>query len=212
MAFFDDVGKKIAQTSQGAAQKAKSMAEIVKLNGQISDEEKHISNAFYQIGKTYYENFGTEPDQLFAQLIAGINDSNTKIAIYSEQVSQLKGIVRCPNCGAEVPYGVLFCSSCGVQMNTAPAGAQATAPIDNTLYCVKCGAPITAGKAFCAKCGQKVEPSGAPVPISQPEAPAQTQYSAYTAPAETGKCTICGYDLPEGAAFCLNCGQKNVAQ
>jgi len=36
MSFFDDAGKKITETSQGAAQKANNIAETVKLNGIIS--------------------------------------------------------------------------------------------------------------------------------------------------------------------------------
>jgi len=155
MAFFDDVGKKIAQTSQGAAQKAKSMAETVKLNGQISDEEKRINNAFAQIGKTYYENCGDEPDQLFAQLIAGINDAKAKIAVYSDQVEQLKGIVRCPKCGGEVSYGSPFCSSCGSPMGTVAAAA----PVANGVVCESCGAQVSPDKVFCTHCGSKITAS-----------------------------------------------------
>ena len=193
MAFFDDVGKKIAQTSQGAAQKAKNMAETVKLNGQISDEEKHINNAFLQIGKTYYETYTENPDQLFAQLIAGINDSKAKITAYSEQVKQLKGIVRCPKCGAEVPYESAFCASCGSPMNTAAATQRA-----NGRLCPKCGAPVSEDKAFCTNCGNKLEPQTAAAPFVQPEPVTQAQYTAPVI-AVTAKCPGCGNALPAGS-------------
>ena len=204
MAFFDDVGKKIAQTSQSAAQKAKNMAENVKLNGQITDEEKRINNSFMQIGKAYYESYGNEPDQLFAQMIAEINDSRAKIAFYSEQIEQLKGIVRCPNCGGEVPYGAPFCSLCG-----SPIGAAtATAPAANGMVCEKCGAPVSADTVFCTTCGNKIANFVAVAPIDQAAPAGQIQDGAPAEMEATSKCPGCGYVLPEGAAFCVNCGCK----
>jgi membrane protease subunit (stomatin/prohibitin family) len=210
MAFFDEVGKKIAQTSQGVAQKTKNMAETVKLNGMISDEEKRISNAFLQIGKTYYETYGGNPDQLFAQLIAGINDSKAKIGSYQEQVKQLKGIVRCSKCGGEVPYGAPFCSSCGVTMNVAPS-----AP-DGSIFCGKCGSSVAPGKVFCTNCGGKIEqattpaavPAPPPEPVYAPTPPVQ-EVSEVVPPAATSiQCPGCGSELAANAVFCLNCGQK----
>lgn len=72
MAFFDEVGKKIASTSQGAVQKTKIIAETVKLNSMISNEERNINNAYLQVGKLYYETYGAGPDQLFSQFITGL--------------------------------------------------------------------------------------------------------------------------------------------
>ena len=37
MAFFDEIGKKLSQTGQMAVQKTKEMADIAKLNSNISD-------------------------------------------------------------------------------------------------------------------------------------------------------------------------------
>jgi len=73
------------------------MAESVKLNGMISEEEKNINNAFHQMGKAYYEVFGDNPDPIFINVVAGINDSRKRIASYLDQSKRLKGIVECPN-------------------------------------------------------------------------------------------------------------------
>jgi len=154
MAFFDELGKKITQTGQGAAKGAKNVAETMKVNGMISDEEKRINNAYLQIGKTYYENCGDNPDQLFAQLINDINDSKAKIAAYTEQLRQIKGVARCQKCGGEVPIDAPFCSSCGSPMKTAPTEA----PLDSGgLVCGNCGFVVPEGKAFCSNCGGKME-------------------------------------------------------
>ena len=42
MAFFDQFSSKLSQTSQSAVQKTRDMAEIVRLNGQISERERKI--------------------------------------------------------------------------------------------------------------------------------------------------------------------------
>lgn len=191
MAFFDELGKKISQTSQGVVQKTKDTAEVIKLNGLISDEEKRIAAFYSEIGKTYFElhKDSYEPD--FEQMILGIKESHTKINTYSEQVKRLKGVVRCPNCGGEVAYGAPFCSSCGSKMNNENTAAPAAQ--SNVQRCVNCGLPLAPDAAFCTNCGAKV---GAPV------APAATA----TAEATTKVCPNCGKELDLNAKFCVGCG------
>ena len=95
--------------------------------------------------------------------------------------AQMAG-VACPRCGGFIPMNAAFCPSCGAQN---PAMQQYAAP---------------------------VQPQYAP-PAQPPEAaPAQPQ-EAPPAPApepeaKTAKCANCGADIPEGAAFCSNCGAK----
>lgn len=103
MAFFDELGKKITQTSQGVVQKTKDTAETIRLNGMISDEEKRIANFYSEIGRIYFELHADSYEPTFEQMILGIKEAQVKIENYSEQVKRLKGIVRCPNCGGEVP-------------------------------------------------------------------------------------------------------------
>jgi DNA-directed RNA polymerase subunit M/transcription elongation factor TFIIS len=194
MAFFDKVGQKISQTSQNVAQKTKNMTETMKLNGMVSDEEKHINNAFLQIGKIYYETFGKTPDQLFTELIDGINDSKSKIVVYNDQIKQIKGVVRCPKCGAEVPISSTFCGTCGSPVNTAPAEAS----VANTIQCPQCGVQMQSDKIFCTNCGYKIEQSTEVVVEAQADEPDKS----------FAVCPACGQSLPEDASFCLNCGQK----
>ena len=187
MAFFEEIGKKISKSGQDAAQKAKNLAETVKLNGLISDEEKRIKNSHYQLGKLYYENFAENPEPGFAGHIADINDANAKILKYTEQVKQIKGVTSCENCGGDVAYTAPFCSSCGSQMKTLP-------PIQpNINACVNCNAPLAENQIFCTGCGTRVEKS----PVAE----------AYAPPAAP-QCLNCGHDIIEDTAFCLNCGTK----
>jgi len=201
MAFFDEVGKKISQTSQGVAQKTKNMAETMKLNGMISDEERSINNAFLQIGKTYYETYGENPEQLFAPLISSINGSKNKIESYSEQIKQIKGVVRCQKCGGEVYNNSPICNSCGSPMETAPAFV----PDANGVSCGKCGAMMPSDKLFCTNCGSKIEQAVSEIST---ESSITIEEVFSSSKPDVIKCPSCGKELSENAMFCSGCGQK----
>ncbi len=199
MAFFDEIGKKITQTSQGVVQKTKDTAETIKLNGMISDEEKRINSFLIEIGKTYFELHKDSFEPAFESMILGIKDSQLKIENYSEQVKRLKGVVRCPHCGGEVPYGAPFCSSCGSQMNLQ-ANVNNTPVNSNVQRCINCGVPLAPDTAFCTNCGTKVEANTQPV---------VTQQETSAAPA-TKVCPKCGKEIAANAQFCIGCGSKIV--
>jgi len=118
----------------------------------ISDEEKSINNAFQQIGKIYYETFGGNPEQCFAQLITNVKESEEKISGYADQISQLKGVINCQTCNGEIPEGASFCSSCGSAV-VLPVTEEA--PTDNSS-CGQCGYIITPDLLFCTSCGNKL--------------------------------------------------------
>ncbi len=193
MAFFEDLGKKISQTSQGVVQKTKDTAEVMKLNGLISDEEKNVNNFYSLIGKKYFELYAENPDQDFANMVQAIKNSQIKIRTYSDQIKKLKGITQCPNCGSDVGYGIKFCSACGGKMPEVNAN----------LRCVVCGATIAEGCAFCTTCGTKVERANETKAVpAEPVAPAP-------APVVSANfCTNCNAQLEEGVAFCTACGTK----
>lgn len=188
MAFFEDLGKKITQTSQGVVQKTKDTAEVIKLNGMISDEEKRINNLYNQIGKRYFEIHFDSYEQALESFVVEIKQAQKKIEDYSEQVKKLKGIVRCPNCGGDVQYGSPFCSTCGSRMETPSVQTDA-----NVKRCSACGSQIADGCAFCTNCGTKVAQE-----IITNEKPIESKGN---------KCPNCGNDI-EDNAFCTNCGTK----
>lgn len=116
MAFFDELGKKISQAGQNAVQKGKELADIAKLNSAVYDEEKKIDDNYREIGKLYASLHGENPDVDFAPLIAAIHESEGKIVEYKQQIKDIKGVVCCEKCGAEVSSNAAFCSSCGAPM------------------------------------------------------------------------------------------------
>ena len=195
MAFFDELGKKISQTSQGVVQKTKDTAEIIKLNGMISDEEKRINNLYTQIGKTYFELYSNSCDGDLADMVSNIKDAQSLIEQYAEQVKKLKGIIRCPDCGGDVQYGAPFCSSCGTKIEVKD---EASKNIDaSVLRCKKCGTPINDGCAFCTHCGTKVEQDIVETESVETESTVATE----------NKCPNCRNTIGDNA-FCTNCGTK----
>lgn len=193
MAFFEDLGKKITQTSQGVVQKTKDTAEVIKLNGMISDEEKRINNLYAQIGKQYFELHFEAPEPALQSFVLEIKEAKSSIEDYSEQVKKLKGIVRCPNCGGDVQYGAPFCSSCGTRMEVN--AEQTPMSNENVKRCVSCGMPINEGCFFCTHCGTKVEEASVAedTPLQQ---------------AEPKICPNCKSEIEDDSAFCMNCGTK----
>lgn len=127
MAFFDDLSKKISQATQTTVQKAQEMAEVAKLNSMVNDEEKRIESAYLQIGKTYCELHKDNYEEAFAADMESIVAANAKIAELKKQIQDVKGVVICAKCGAEVATGAAFCSACGGQIivEEAPVAEEA---------------------------------------------------------------------------------------
>lgn len=181
MAFFDDLGKKISQAGQTVAQKTKDVTEVARLNGAILDEEKKINSNYNEIGKLFVKKFSDTDDAEFAALVSLIKESEEKIANYRRQVQDIKGVVRCDKCGAEVANGMAFCSACGNAMPIKKAASE------NTSVCKVCSAVLPAGTRFCAACGASVEQAG---------------------PVQKKVCPVCGVEVANDSSFCTACGAK----
>lgn len=157
MAFFDDFGKKISQAGQTTLQKTREMADIAKLNMQISDEEKKINNTYLEIGKLYMQLHAADSEEAFQGMVQSITDSENKIKEYQTQIQDIKGVERCPKCGAEVVKDSAFCSACGNAMPKKQEEVPAAEEAVTEAKCSKCGAVLEADAKFCTACGNKVE-------------------------------------------------------
>ncbi len=192
MSFLDNIGSKASAAGQAAAEKARNFAEVNRLNGVISDHEKRISRLYFEIGQSYYERHKDDPEAEELERIAEITDTNEKIAVCRNQIKTLKGVEKCPNCGADVQNGSQFCNNCGTRM---PPASMKTAPKAG-LTCPTCGAAVAEGNLFCNSCGTKLAPAPAPAPAE----PAVEELKR--------SCPNCGTELESDAEFCFNCGAK----
>ena len=196
MSFFDNIGSKASAAGQAAAEKARNFAEVNRLSGVISDHEKRISRLYFEIGQSYYERHKDDPEAEELERIAEITDTNEKIAVCRNQIKTLKGVEKCPNCGADVQNGSQFCNKCGTRM---PPASMKTAPKAG-LTCPTCGTELESDAAFCFNCGTKLAPTPAPAPAPAPAEPAVEELKR--------SCPNCGTELESDAAFCFNCGTK----
>lgn len=152
MAFFEKIGKTITDAGQGVARETKNLADIARLNSSISDKEKRIAAIYSEIGKAYYEH---HKNDAVAEEAASINEINAlfaEIEKHREEIGRIKGLTKCPSCGADVARGAAFCNSCGqaiAQPEPEPM------PADGRV-CPSCGAEVPEGNLFCTSCGTKL--------------------------------------------------------
>ncbi len=76
--------------------------------------------------------------------------------------------------------------------------------------CVKCGANLPANAKFCLHCGEKVETStlGMIVCPKCGDSVVKGKFCPACGHRFITVCPKCGKDIPEGAKFCLDCGEK----
>lgn len=194
MAFWDNLSQKASETTAKAMQKAKEMSDIAKLNTMISEEETKINNTYYQIGKLYAAIHSHDHEEEFVGMIATLSESEEKIKSYRQQIQDIKGVVRCPQCGAEVQSGAAFCSSCGIPMPKAQL-----ANAGDLVRCDSCGSMVKKGVRFCTACGKPM------VQTAMPESGTTTGNESGTT---SRVCPNCGTKVEADVAFCTECGTK----
>lgn len=194
MAFWDNFSQKASETTAKAMQKAKEMSDIAKLNSMISEEESKINNSYYQIGKLYTAMHSHDCEEEFASLVAVVQQAEEKIQSYRQQIQDIKGVIRCPQCGAEVQSGVSFCSSCGAPMPKAQPIS-----VDDLVQCKNCGAMMKKEVRFCTMCGN---------PMNQLSVSEEKDSCEDKQPSRERICPSCGAAVEEDVMFCTECGAK----
>lgn len=208
MAFFDDLGRKLTSVSQSAVQKTKDAADVAKIHSEISALERTAANLYQQIGKLYVAKHAADCESDFAGMIGSVVETERKIAAFRQKIQDIKGMVRCEKCGADIPAGAAFCSFCG-------APAPKAAPVENAPAlekCPSCGAMIAQGTRFCTACGKPMlrdtVPPAPPAPEPPAEAPVQAEAPAEPAAPAAKACPACGAVNEADCAFCTECGHK----
>ena len=120
MAFFDRLTKTVTEASQKTLAKTKELADTSRLSVMIAEQERLINNQYLQIGKLYVSIHKDNYEEDFSDMFASIADAEAKISDYRKQIQDIKGVQCCDKCGAEVPNGSAFCSSCGAPMPKEP--------------------------------------------------------------------------------------------
>ena len=114
---FSDLGKKLSKLGQDTKNGVQKVSDSVTISNRISQEKKSLERLFALIGEAVYKEnpdlprAGTE-DEWAAAKVAYAN-----IAVYTEQLNHIKGIVYCPTCGRPAASGDKYCAKCGVRLD-----------------------------------------------------------------------------------------------
>ena len=119
MSIFEKIGEKLSGAGQGVAQQVKNFADVARLNSIISEKEKQIAQLYIEIGQAYYEHHKIDPQGEEIERIQKISSLNAEILECKENIKQIKGVTKCPNCGADVSLDAAFCNACGTKIPPA---------------------------------------------------------------------------------------------
>ena len=168
MAFFDEMDRKLSQFGQSVSNKSREVSEGMRLSSAIKAEEEKQNNLYREVGKYYFENCAANAEGQLKVLCDQIVASMELTSQYKQQQNVLKGMVSCPNCGAQIPANSGFCNACGskIEKQVPPAPQPGAGKI-----CPKCQKTVEADALFCTFCGNQFEAQPAAPAYEEPAAP-----------------------------------------
>ena len=175
MAFFDEMDRKLSQFGQSVSNKSREVSEGMRLSSAIKAEEEKQNNLYREVGKYYFENCAANAEGQLKVLCDQIVASMELTSQYKQQQNVLKGMVSCPNCGAQISANSGFCNVCGskIEKQVSPAPQPGAGKI-----CPKCQKTVEADALFCTFCGNQFEAQPAAPAYEEPAAPAYEESAA----------------------------------
>lgn len=124
MAFFDElkrnlsgVSETVAKTSGTVMKKSEHVLEIQKAKLKKASLESEMKDIYAKLGKLYFEHYadGDMPKEM-AALCEKVAACQHAIDEASQRVADLRGVVICSNCQAEVDKEAAYCPKCGSEI------------------------------------------------------------------------------------------------
>ncbi len=166
MAFLDKVGETLAAKSRDVADKAKEMAEVNRLNGQIHTQKNKAEKIYAEIGKVVYEKREDWGQLDISGRTEELDSIQAEIQRLKEEILRVKGMRECVNCGTEVSRKATVCPKCGEIMEAEAAEEQKEEVSEtngerkseeDNAYTGYGQASGTAKERVCPGCNKKVE-------------------------------------------------------
>lgn len=143
-------GEKLNKMTQSAITKSKEMAEVTRLNMEISTLKQNLKELYANVGEYVLTNGIASEDAAIAEYVTQMITIKQNIEANEEKVKEVRNINICPNCGAEVSRTSKFCDKCGTEMVRVSLEPE-------VIVCKSCGNPIEKDALFCGNCGAKQE-------------------------------------------------------
>lgn len=116
MELFDKLGDTIVSVSKDATQKAKDISELARLRMEIRAKQEYLNKLFLEIGKIYYDAHKDDEEKEFKEQMLLVKDAQDVLEELRQQLGQIKGTVKCVQCGQEMPIEADYCSKCGTKL------------------------------------------------------------------------------------------------
>lgn len=116
MEILDKISDTIVSLSKDATQKAKDLSDIARIRMDIRSKKDYMNKQYQEIGKAYYEKHRDDEAPKYEQ-VELIREAEDVIVELREQLSQIKGMQKCPQCGHEMALDADYCSKCGAKLD-----------------------------------------------------------------------------------------------
>ena len=149
MGFFDDISKKVSETTSSINEKTNKMAKESKLKKTLSENDTKVEKMYGELGKTVLAKRNNKDDVMKA-----INDCVDKIEEIKNENEKI-------NCSAEIDAQAAFCPECGkeqIKVEPKKEEPEEEKIPEGKMKCSGCGEIIETKYTFCPLCGAKNEP------------------------------------------------------
>lgn len=116
MSFFDDVKESLVSAGKDVSQKAKEVSGVARLKLDVKTKEDFVTKQYAELGRMYYEQHKEDEEAANEEQFKVIREALEEIERMKTEILNLQGASECPNCGAKMPLGAAFCSSCGTKL------------------------------------------------------------------------------------------------
>lgn len=116
MSFFDDVKESLVSAGKDVSQKAKEVSGVARLKLDVKTKEDFVTKQYAELGRMYYEQHKEDEEAANEEQFEVIREALEEIDRMKTEILNLQGASECPNCGAKMPLGAAFCSSCGTKL------------------------------------------------------------------------------------------------
>lgn len=110
---LNDFGDNMIQFGRTAAVQTKQFADTTRLGAKAADKKRVLNQQYAELGEAVFAKLRAVPDNEYQELIDKIKKTQLEIKDLEDQAAAVKGVKRCPECGAQNPLDADYCCKCG---------------------------------------------------------------------------------------------------